>query len=154
MPDRPASVLAHSGVALLQLAGGLVASLAVTWLVLLLVLILARPHGMGPAQARQLVPDLVRLVRSLAADPTLPSGVRRRLGLLLAYLALPFDLVPDVIPVLGYADDVIVVGLVLRSVVRVAGEDALERHWRGSPDGLSLVRRLAGLPATRRGGRA
>jgi uncharacterized membrane protein YkvA (DUF1232 family) len=38
------------------------------------------------------------------------------LFVLLAYLALPIDLVPDIIPVVGYADDVIVIGVVLRSV--------------------------------------
>ena len=140
MPDGDTVVVAP-----LELVGGVVAALVVSWLVLLLVLVVARPRGMGPAEAAQLVPDLVRLVRSLAADDSLPAGVRRRLGLLLAYLALPFDLVPDVIPVLGQADDVIVVGLVLRSVVRAAGPSALERHWPGTPAGLSLVRRIAGL---------
>ena len=129
----------------LQLVAGVAVALGVSWLVLLLVLVVARPRGMGPAEAARLVPDLVRLVRSLAADDTLPAGVRRRLGLLLAYLALPIDLVPDVIPVLGHADDVIVVGLVLRSVVRAAGRAGLERHWSGTPAGLSLVCRLAGL---------
>jgi len=65
---------------------------------------------------------------------------------LLGYLALPFDLVPDVIPVLGWADDAIVVALVLRSVVRRAGPEALARHWPGSPEGLAALRRLARLP--------
>lgn len=73
------------------------------------------------------------------------------LWLLVAYLALPIDLVPDFIPVLGYADDAIVVALVLRSVVRGAGPQALERHWPGTQDGLAAVRRLAGLPATQAG---
>jgi uncharacterized membrane protein YkvA (DUF1232 family) len=57
---------------------------------------------------------------------------------------LPFDLVPDFIPVLGYADDVIVVAIALRSVVRHAGPAALERHWSGSPQGLGIVRLLSG----------
>jgi uncharacterized membrane protein YkvA (DUF1232 family) len=51
--------------------------------------------------------------------------------------------VPDVIPVLGYADDVVVVAWALRSVVRRAGTDALERHWPGEPAGLAVVARLA-----------
>ena len=55
------------------------------------------------------------------------------------------DIVPDFIPVVGYADDVIVVALVLRSVVRRAGREKIERHWRGTPDGLVLLRLLAGL---------
>nr|WP_254920873.1 DUF1232 domain-containing protein [Blastococcus mobilis] len=52
---------------------------------------------------------------------------------------------PDMIPVLGYADDVVVVALALRSVVRAAGTSALTRSWPGGPSGLAVVLRLAGL---------
>jgi len=121
------------------------AALLVAWLVFLVVLVIVRPRGMSLREAKRVIPDLVGLLRDLARDPTVPAGVRRRLAALLVYLALPFDLVPDFIPVLGYADDVIVAAVVLRSVVRTAGPDALERHWRGSPAGLAVVRRLAGL---------
>lgn len=96
----------------------------------------------------RLLPDVVSLVRRLAADPALPRGVRWRLLALLGYLLLPLDLVPDVVPVVGYADDAIVLALVLRSVVRAAGPEALDRHWQGSPRGLALVRRLVGLQAS------
>jgi uncharacterized membrane protein YkvA (DUF1232 family) len=88
---------------------------------------------------------VLRLVRRLAGDASLPRGIRWRLGLLLAYLALPIDLVPDFIPVAGYADDVLLIAWVLRSVVRAAGPGALERHWPGSTQGLDVVRRLAGV---------
>ena len=94
--------------------------------------------------ALRLLPDLLRLLRRLAADGSLPVGVRVRLVLLLAYLASPIDLIPDFIPVLGYADDAIVVAIALRSVTRRAGPAALDRHWPGTPDGLRVVRRLAG----------
>ncbi|MBD8606524.1 DUF1232 domain-containing protein [Aeromicrobium sp. CFBP 8757] len=91
------------------------------------------------------MPDLVRLLRRLSADGSLPRGVRLRVVLLGLYLAMPIDLVPDVIPVVGYADDVLVVILVLRSVTRRAGPQALDRHWPGSPEGLRALRSLAGL---------
>jgi uncharacterized membrane protein YkvA (DUF1232 family) len=68
------------------------------------------------------------------------------LFVLLAYLALPIDLVPDIIPVVGYADDVIVIGVVLRSVMRHAGAEVVRRHWPGSPDGLMVLTRLCRLP--------
>lgn len=97
--------------------------------------------------AMRLLPDLPRLVRRVAADSTLPRGVRLRLVLLLVYLASPIDLVPDFVPVLGYADDAVVVALVLRSVARHAGLRRLARHWPGAPQGLRLVQRLVGPPA-------
>jgi uncharacterized membrane protein YkvA (DUF1232 family) len=105
------------------------------------------PEALGLRDVLRLLPDLLRLLRRLATDRSLPRGVRVRLVLLLCYLASPVDLVPDFVPVLGYADDVIVVALVLQSVVRRAGGDALRRHWAGTPEGLAAVRRLAGLPA-------
>jgi uncharacterized membrane protein YkvA (DUF1232 family) len=95
----------------------------------------------------RLLPDLVGLVRRLAADRELPGSVRVTLWLLLGYLLMPIDVVPDFIPVLGYADDAVVVAIALRHVVRAAGPTALERHWRGTAVGLSVVRRLAGLAA-------
>jgi uncharacterized membrane protein YkvA (DUF1232 family) len=96
-------------------------------------------------EAVRILPDVLRLVRRLAADDTLGKGVRIRLWVLLAYLALPFDLIPDFIPVLGYADDAIVVAAVLRSVVRRAGIDAVRTHWPGSDDGFSALGRITGL---------
>ena len=71
--------------------------------------------------------------------------MRIRLWLLLGYLLSPVDLVPDFVPVLGYADDVAAVAWTLRSVVRRSGAAALDRHWPGQPAGLAVVQRLAGL---------
>ena len=129
----------------LRVLVGISIALGLTWAVFLTALVVLKPKGIDFNEAKRLVPDLVRLLRALAGDRNLPPGLRRRLGLLLAYLALPFDLVPDFIPVLGYADDVIVVALVLRSVVRAAGPHAVDRHWTGTSHGLSLVHSLAGL---------
>jgi uncharacterized membrane protein YkvA (DUF1232 family) len=53
--------------------------------------------------------------------------------------------VPDFIPVIGYADDAIIVAAVLRSVVRRAGLQAVERHWPGTEDGFAALCRLTGL---------
>ncbi|WP_433200232.1 YkvA family protein [Dactylosporangium sp. CS-047395] len=120
-------------------------ALAVIWLALIAALLLARPGMAQLVEALRLLPDLLRLLRRLAADRSLPRGVRVRLGLLLVYLAMPIDLVPDFIPVLGYADDAIIVVAVLRSTVRRAGLDAVRAHWPGTDDGFAAVCRLAGL---------
>ncbi len=129
----------------------IVLGLVVAWGLAISMLVLARPKGSLLQEALRLLPDTLRLLRRLAADSSLPRGVRMRLWLLFVYLALPFDLVPDFIPVIGYADDVIVVVLVLRSVVRRAGAEAIERHWPGTPDGLAALWRAARLPGAPRG---
>jgi uncharacterized membrane protein YkvA (DUF1232 family) len=119
--------------------------LVVTYLGLLAALLVARPKGNLLGEALRLLPDLVRLLRRLAADSDVPRGARVRLSLLLGYLAIPFDLVPDFVPVLGYADDAIVVSLVLRSVVRRAGAPLVRRNWPGTDDGLAAIARLTGM---------
>ena len=127
-------------------AGGLV----VAWVALVAALYVAGRRQEDPASLRdmlRLVPDVLRMCRGLAADPDVPRGVRVRMGLLVGYLLMPIDLVPDFVPVVGYADDAIVVVWALRSVVRAAGPDALDRHWSGTPAGLRAVKRLAGIPS-------
>jgi len=126
---------------LIALGAGIVAG----WLALLIALVLIRPRGPLLAEAVRLLPDLLRLLRRLAADRTLPRGVRVRLVLLMAYLALPVDLVPDFIPVIGLADDAIIVAAVLRSVVRRAGIEAVRAHWPGTETGFAALARLTGL---------
>ena len=124
---------------------GIAAALLLVWLALVVVLIIARPRGGLLREALRVLPDVLRLLRRLAADKTLPRGVRIRLGLLMVYLAFPIDLIPDFIPVLGYADDAIIVTAVLRSVVRHAGLEAVRAHWPGTDDGFAAVVRLTGL---------
>ena len=121
------------------------AVLLITWLALVTAVIVICPRRGSLRQAFRLLPDVLRLVRRLASDRTLPRGIRVRLALLLAYLALPVDLIPDVIPVIGYADDAIIVIAVLRSVVRRAGIDAVHAHWPGTDDGFSVLMRLTGI---------
>jgi hypothetical protein len=121
---------------LLPVVGGVL----LLWVALVAALWLAKPDEGSVREALRLLPDVVRLIRRLAVDREVPRGVRVRLRLLLG-------LVPDVLPVIGYADDAVVVALVLRSAARRAGVGALARNWPGTADGLAAVCRLARLPA-------
>jgi len=98
-------------------------------------------RGTDARAVARLVPDCLRLARRLARDPRVSRGRRLSLLALVAYLALPFDLVPDFIPVLGALDDVLLVILVLRGVARAAGPELIAEHWPGPPRGLELLQR-------------
>ncbi|WP_163730594.1 YkvA family protein [Mycobacterium gallinarum] len=139
-----------TGTFLWDLIIGVAVALVLSWLALVIALIVVRPRAGLLREAIRILPDVLRLIRRLAADRSLPRGVRIRLALLLAYLAMPFDLIPDFVPVLGYADDAIIVTAVLRSVVRRAGMDAVRAHWPGSDDGFAALSRLTGLSGSTR----
>ena len=124
---------------------GIAATLVVVWLALAVTLWIAKPDDIGLQDILRLLPDVLRLLKRLATDPQLPRRIRIVLIVLLAFIASPIDLIPDFIPVIGFADDVIITALVLRWVSRTAGADALAAHWPGTPDGLGALRRLCGL---------
>jgi uncharacterized membrane protein YkvA (DUF1232 family) len=89
------------------------------------------------------IPDCVVLFRRLLSDDRVPRRRKLLLAALIAYLAMPFDLVPDFIPVTGQLDDVIIVAFVLRTVVRAGGPDLLCEHWPGPTTSLNALLRLA-----------
>jgi uncharacterized membrane protein YkvA (DUF1232 family) len=125
-----------------------IAVLVAAWLAFAVWLALMQRRSTPPGEVVRLVPDVLRLIRRLARDRTIARSVRFPVWLLIAYLASPLDLVPDVIPVIGFADDVIVIAVVLRRLVRRAGPDTVERHWSGTPEGLVALRALLRLPAS------
>ena len=90
------------------------------------------------------IPDCIVLVGRLLRDPRVPRRHKLLLGALVGYLALPFDLVPDFIPVAGYLDDALVVALTLRAVLRGTGGELLREHWPGPESSLALLPRFAG----------
>jgi uncharacterized membrane protein YkvA (DUF1232 family) len=90
------------------------------------------------------IPDCVVLCGRLLRDPRVPRRKKALLVGLAGYLALPFDLVPDFIPVAGQLDDVVIVALVLRNLLRGGGEPIVREHWPGPEASLALVIRLAG----------
>lgn len=85
------------------------------------------------------IPDCIVLVSRLLRDPRVPRRHKLILGALVGYLALPFDLVPDFIPIAGHVDDVLVVALTLRAVLKGTRGDLLREHWPGSPSSLALL---------------
>ncbi len=90
------------------------------------------------------IPDCVILFTRLARDRRVPRRHKWLLVALVGYLSLPFDLIPDFIPVAGALDDAILVAIVLRTVLRKAGRELVREHWPGPQRSLDLILRLAG----------
>jgi uncharacterized membrane protein YkvA (DUF1232 family) len=113
------------------------------WAVLVLALYVTGRRD-GARALAGFIPDCVLLVRGLLRDARVARRHKVLLVALLAYLAMPFDLVPDFIPVAGQLDDVLIVGWVLRRLVRGAGAEVVREHWHGPEQSLRLFLRLAG----------
>jgi uncharacterized membrane protein YkvA (DUF1232 family) len=90
------------------------------------------------------VPDCVVLFTRLLRHGTTPWQTRVLVAGLIPYLALPFDLIPDFIPVAGQLDDAVLVAFVLRRVVRTSDPELVRELWPGPESSLSFVLRLAG----------
>lgn len=117
---------------------GALAATAGVYALVLAGLALAGRRADAAAVAR-MVPDLVVLVSRLARDARVPRGRRALLAALALYLASPIDLVPDFLPLVGVLDDALLVVLVLRAIVRVAGPGVVAEHWPGPLRGLELL---------------
>lgn len=95
--------------------------------------------------AARMLPNVVKLVGRLLLDPRVPRRAKLTLGMAAAYVASPVDLIPDLIPIVGWADDVLIMMFAIDSLIERAGSDIVDEHWDGPGDLLSLVREVVGL---------
>ena len=105
------------------------------------------PSGGASAQMKKLasdavylLPNLIKLLGRLVKDPRVPRRSKVVIGAALAYLVSPVDLIPEFVPVIGFADDVLLVSYAINHLITVAGEDVVLEHWDGPRDMLELVR--------------
>jgi uncharacterized membrane protein YkvA (DUF1232 family) len=121
-----------------------VVGLIVAWALLIGLLWILRPRGVPLREALRLIPDVLRLVRGLVTDRSVPLRVRLALIGLVVWLASPIDLIPEFVPVLGPLDDIVVAVIVLRYARRVLGDDEIRRRWAGTADGYALLQTVLG----------
>ena len=124
---------------------GLLALIA-AWAAVVVVLAVLGRRSAARALAA-FVPDCAVLVRRLLGDARVPRRRKVGVGLAAAYLAFPFDLIPDFLPVIGQLDDALVVIVVLRYLLRGGSAAILQELWPGPPESLRVVLRLAGVDA-------
>ena len=125
---------------ILAIAVGLVA----VWAIFLVLFWALRPKGVPVRELLGLIPDVLRLLRSVIGDRSAPADVRLVLVGLLAWILSPIDLIPEFIPVLGPLDDVVVAVVAMRYMRRRVGIEDLRRRWAGTDDGFALLLRVIG----------
>jgi uncharacterized membrane protein YkvA (DUF1232 family) len=123
---------------------GFLAALVVLWAIALVAFWVLRPKGVSAREIIGLVPDVLRLLRSIIGDRSAPPDVRLILVGLVAWIISPIDLIPEFIPVLGPLDDVVVAIVAMRYVRRRVGVENLRNRWSGTDDGFTLLLRVIG----------
>jgi uncharacterized membrane protein YkvA (DUF1232 family) len=130
----------------------LIAVVVATVYVALIVAIVIGSREWDIRMIARLVPYCAVLFKRLLGDSRVPTRWKVASAFALVYLAFPFDLVPDFIPVLGQLDDAVVVALVLRGLLRSAGPRLMREHWPGPTALLVPLERFAGAAPPGRGG--
>ncbi|MDQ6887589.1 MAG: YkvA family protein [Gemmatimonadota bacterium] len=83
------------------------------------------------------IPNYLKLLAGLMTDRRVSSFDKLLVGGAVAYILLPFDLIPDFIPFFGQVDDVFVLVLALQRLIDNAGRAVVGDHWLGAPGDLS-----------------
>ena len=89
------------------------------------------------------LPDIGRLIARLVVDPLLPRTAKIALAAAAVYLLSPLDLIPDFIPVVGYADDVLLAAILVDGILSHVDRALVLKYWPGSPESLDRVARAA-----------
>ena len=92
------------------------------------------------------LPTYARVIWGIVRDPRTPIALKGVLVAALAYVVMPVDLVPDAIPILGQADDLTVLLLVLDLFIQNAPAEVRAEHMARARNGTAdLDRDLARL---------
>jgi uncharacterized membrane protein YkvA (DUF1232 family) len=123
---------------------GIVLAVVAVWFLLLALFYALRPKGVPVREVLRLIPDVLRLLRSVVIDRSAPLDVRIVLLGLLAWILSPIDLIPEFIPGLGPLDDIVVAVVAFRYVRRRLGVDDLRARWSSTSEGFVLLLRVIG----------
>jgi uncharacterized membrane protein YkvA (DUF1232 family) len=89
-----------------------------------------------------LLPRFGLLLGRLIADPRVPLSRKLYLGGTVAYLVSPVDLIPEIVPIAGWADDAILIAFALGQLLASIPDQVLDELWPGPAESLESVRKV------------
>jgi uncharacterized membrane protein YkvA (DUF1232 family) len=85
------------------------------------------------------LPTYARVVWGLVRDPRTPAPLKALLAAGLAYVVVPIDLIPDAVPILGQADDLTVLLLVLDLFIANAPKEVRDEQMERARNGTAQL---------------
>ena len=68
----------------------------------------------------------LKVYQLVLKDSRTPKRAKISLGLAVGYALLPFDLIPDFLPILGHLDDVVIIPVLVRLAMKMAPQEIVE----------------------------
>lgn len=93
----------------------------------------------------RVLPEIVRALARVVGDPALPRGVKIAVTAAFVYLLSPLDVLPDLVPFVGYLDDVLLGAVVVDGIFSSVDRALILRYWPGSPAALNAIARISRL---------
>ena len=89
------------------------------------------------------LPRFAVLLGRLIADAEVSSTDKLLIAAAVAYMLSPFDLIPDVVPVIGQLDDAYLVALCLLRLLNRSGEAKIRQYWDGPEDVVHVIQTIS-----------
>jgi uncharacterized membrane protein YkvA (DUF1232 family) len=104
------------------------------------------PDGSAVDRAKPIVkeallalPNLVKLLFRLMKDSRVPLRAKATVAATFLYFISPIDVIPDIAPVVGQLDDLLLIAFAINRIVKVSGPSVVEEHWDGDQNVLELI---------------
>ncbi|WP_315121518.1 YkvA family protein [uncultured Clostridium sp.] len=81
-----------------------------------------------------IIPDIVALLWRLLRDKRVSTVTKAKVAGTISYLLLPFDILPDFIPLIGKIDDIAIAFYGLNSILNDVPEEVILQNWQGDKD--------------------